>query len=107
MLAPHKSIDLPAKEIFTKCKNILCDGGTFYICQNWVYSTVESLRLAPIWGYDLSLILELCEYIFTSGSLIFLDKSANNNDFVLTRATNLSQGNNMQTGEYLVKCFVP
>ena len=28
--------------------------------------TVESHRLAPIWGYDLSLIPELCEYISTS-----------------------------------------
>ena len=37
-----------------------------YICQNWVYNTVVSRQLAPIWGYNLSLIRELCECNSTS-----------------------------------------
>jgi len=36
------------------------------ICQNWVYNTVVSRQLAPIWGYNLSLIRELREYNSTS-----------------------------------------
>ena len=51
-----------------------------YIYQNWVYYTVDHHGLAPIRGYDPSLILELCEYIFKSGSLIFLNKSQGANN---------------------------